>query len=202
MGLFTTQKHCKSGTDSMPKCILIANFQGNPQDEGGNGNESQEWRMPRSLELPPRPYKRPAQSIWRGWIKDQVRQWRLSSLRSICPLVLVLLQPWSWITGIKWCCKWNFPTTVQSQNSIISLDSYIQLLGKIDSKCSDALPRTGQVWARVTHSKHDLFSATVTVAEFNPERRWLWTSAWSCFALVACILGCGQLFATPWTIAC
>ena len=42
MGLFTMQKHCKSGTDSMPKCILIANFQGNPQDEGENGNESQE----------------------------------------------------------------------------------------------------------------------------------------------------------------
>lgn len=26
MGLLTRQKHCKSGTDSMPKCILIANF--------------------------------------------------------------------------------------------------------------------------------------------------------------------------------
>lgn len=122
MGLFTRQKHCKSGTDSMPKCILIANFQGNPQDEGENGNEAQEWRMRLSLELPPRPYKCPARSIWRGWIKDQERKWRLSSPRSICPSVLVILQPWSWIIGIKRCCKWNFPTTGQSENSIISLD--------------------------------------------------------------------------------
>lgn len=43
----------------MPKCILIANFQGNPQDEGENGNESQEGRMHLSLELPPRALQMP-----------------------------------------------------------------------------------------------------------------------------------------------
>lgn len=169
----------------MPKCILIANFQGNPQDVSEMAMNPKNEGCIFLFELPPRPLQMPCTVYLKRMNKGPGKKMKVIITEehlSFCPGHTSTLKL---IIGIKWCCKWNFPQqdkVKQHQLGLIHTTTWKNWFQVFRCFTQDR-----PSWARVAHSKHYLFSATVTVAEFNPERRWLWTSPWATlFLLHAC----------------